>query len=325
MSELPMRVAINQALEEELERDDSVYLIGEDIGKPGGTMAVTRGLYDRFGGDRVVDTPISEAAIAGTSAGSALTGTRPVAEIMYADFMGLAVDQLLNQAGMFRYMFGGDVSVPMTLRTLNGGANANAGPQHSKSLHGLFMHIPGLRIVVASTSYDAKGLLKSAIRCDDPVLFFEHLALYNRKGELPSDSYTLPLGEAAVEREGSDVTVVATQLMLHHALDIAADLEGEISIEVISPRTLKPLDRETLAESAKKTGRVVVADESVLQNGPASYIARCIEEDAFYHLEAPVETLGVDDTPIPFAPELVDTVVPGRDDIEDAIRSLPRV
>lgn len=325
MSELPMRVAINQALEEELDRDESVYLIGEDIGKPGGTMAVTRGLYDQFGGERVVDTPISEAAIVGTAAGSALTGTRPVAEIMYADFMGLPFDQLLNQAGLFKYMFGGDVSVPLTIRTLNGGANANAGPQHGKSLHGLLMHVAGVRVVLASTAYDAKGLLKSAIRCDDPVVFFEHLDLYNRKGDVPDGSYTLPLGEAGIEREGSDVTVVATQLMLHHALAAAEDLSGDVSVEVVSPRTLKPLDRETLAGSAKKTGRVIVADESVLQNGPASYIARCIEEDAFYHLEAPVVTLGVDDTPVPFAPQLVDAVVPDRADIEAAIRSLPRV
>lgn len=325
MSERSMRAAINDALREEMERDESTLLIGEDVAEAGGTFAVTRGLLDAFGDDRVIDTPISEAAIMGGSAGAALTGSRPIAEIMYADFIGLAVDQILNQAGLFRYMFGGETTVPLTVRTLNGGPTFNAAPQHSKSLHGLFMHMAGVRVVVANTPYDAKGLLKSAIRSDDPVLFFEHMELYNREGDVPETSYTLPLGEAAVEREGADVTVVATQLMLHHALDVAESLEGEISVEVVSPRTLKPLDEDTLVESAKKTGRVVVADESLIQNGPASYIARVIEDNAFYHLEAPVAVLGVDDTPIPFSPPLVDAVVPDAGDIEQAIRDMPRL
>jgi pyruvate dehydrogenase E1 component beta subunit len=320
-----MREALNEALNEEFARDESTFLIGEDVAEAGGSFAVTRGLLEEFGEDRVIDTPISEAAIMGGSAGAALTGSRPIAEIMYADFIGLAVDQLLNQAGLFKYMFGGETSVPLTVRTLNGGTTFNAAPQHSKSLHGLFMHMAGIRVVVPNTPYDAKGLLKSAIRSDDPVLFFEHMELYNREGEVPEKSYTLPLGEAAVEREGEDVTVVATQLMLHRALDVAESLEGEISVEVVSPRTLKPLDEETLVESAKKTGRVVVADESLIQNGPASYIAKVIENGAFYHLEAPVEVLGVDDTPIPFSPPLVDAVIPDEDDIEAAIRGLPRL
>ncbi|WP_436347133.1 alpha-ketoacid dehydrogenase subunit beta [Natronorubrum sp. FCH18a] len=325
MTEQSMREAINDALTEELGRDESVYLIGQDIAKPGGSFGVTNGIYEEFGGDRVIDTPISEAAIVGSSAGAGLTGTRPVAEIMYADFMGLAVDQVMNQAGLFKYMFGGDVSVPMTVRTVNGGSAFNAAAQHSKSLHGLFMHMPGVRVVLATTPYDAKGLLKSAIRSDDPVLFFEHMELYNREGEVPENSYTLPLGEATVEREGNDVTVVATQKMAHYALDVAESLAGEISVEVVNPRTVKPLDTETLAESAKKTGRVVVADESVVQNGPAAYIAERIEEEAFYHLEAPVEILGVDDTPVPFSPPLADAVVPDADDIETAVRSMPRL
>jgi pyruvate dehydrogenase E1 component beta subunit len=320
-----MREAINDALVEEMERDDSTFLIGEDVAEAGGTFALTRGLLEQFGEDRVIDTPISEAAIMGGSAGAALTGSRPIAEIMYSDFIGLAVDQIMNQAGLFRYMFGGETSVPLTVRTLNGGPTFNAAPQHSKSLHGLFMHMAGVRVVVASTPYDSKGLLKSAIRSDDPVLFFEHMQAYNREGEVPDTSYTLPLGEAAVEHSGKDVTVVATQRQLQHALSVAEALEGEISVEVVSPRTLKPLDRETLAESAKKTGRVVVADESLIQNGPASYIARVIEEDAFYHLEAPVTALGIDDTPVPFSPSLVDAVVPGEEDIERAIRDLPRL
>lgn len=323
MSEIPTRVAINQALAEELERDEATYLIGQDIGDPGGSFAVTRGLKEEFGESRVIDSPISEAAIVGSSAGAALTGSRPIAEIMYADFMGLAVDQFMNQAGLFKYMFGGDTAVPMTVRTVNGGTQFNAAAQHSKSLHGLFMHMAGIRVVVGSTPYDSKGLLKRAVRCDDPVVFFEHMGLYNRKGEVPEEPYTLPLGEAAVEREGEDVTVVATQRLLHDALDIAAKLEGEISVEVVSPRTLKPLDRDTLAASARNTGRVVVADESLVQNGPAAYIAKCIEEDAFYYLEAPVAVLGVDDTPIPFSPPLVDAVVPDASDIEAEIRSMP--
>lgn len=325
MSEQSMREAINNALAEELDRDESVYLIGQDIGKPGGSFGVTNGLHEEFGGDRIIDTPISEAAIVGSSAGAGLTGTRPIAEIMYADFMGLAVDQVMNQAGLFKYMFGGDVSVPMTVRTVNGGSGFNAAAQHSKSLHGLFMHMPGIRVVLATTPYDAKGLLKSAIRSDDPVLFFEHMELYNRKGEVPEKSYTLPLGEAEIEREGEDVTVVATQKMVHYALDVAESLAGEISVEVVNPRTMKPLDVETLAESAKKTGRVVVADESVVQNGPAAYIAERIEEEVFYHLEAPIEVIGVDDTPVPFSPPLADAVVPDGDDIETAVRSMPRL
>jgi len=319
------RDAINEALDEELARDQSVYLIGQDIGEPGGSFGVTRGLRDEYGEDRVIDTPISEQAIVGSSAGASLTGSRPVAEIMYADFMGLATEQVMNQAGLFRYMFGGQASVPMTIRTVNGGAEFNAAAQHSKSLHGLFGHLPGVRVVLLNTPYDAKGLLKSAIRADDPVLVFEHMGLYNREGEVPESSYTLPLGEAAVEREGSDVTVGATQLMLHHALKAAESLAGNISVEVISPRTIKPLDVETLAESAKKTGRVVVADESVIQHGPASYISQRIADEAFYHLEAPVSVVGVDDTPIPFSPPLADAVVPGQDDIEAAITSLPRL
>ena len=325
MTEIAMRTAINQALAEELERDEDAYLIGEDIGKPGGSFAVTRGLIDEFGVERVIDTPISEAAIVGSSAGAAMTGSRPIGEIMYSDFMGLAVDQLMNQAGLFRYMFGGETSVPLTIRTVNGGAEFNAAAQHSKSLHGLFMHMAGIRVVVGSTVYDTKGLLKSAIRSDDPVIFFEHMGLYNREGNVPEESYTLPLGQAAIEREGEDVTVVATQKMLHEALELADSLSGEISVEVVNPRTLKPLDRETLAESAMKTGRVVVADESLLQNGPGSYIAKVIEEDAFYYLEAPVSVVGVDDTPIPFSPPLADAVVPSKDDIEEAIRSLPHL
>jgi len=324
MSEISTREAINQALAEELERDERTYLIGEDIGEAGGSFAVTRGLQDEFG-ERVIDTPISEAAIIGSSAGAAMTGSRPVAEIMYSDFMGLAVDQMMNQAGLFNYMFGGDTSVPLTVRTVNGGAGFNAAAQHSKSLHGLFMQMAGLRVVVGSTPYDTKGLLKSSIRCDDPVLFFEHMGLYNQKAELPDEPYTLPLGEAAVERQGEDVTVVATQKLLHEALDVAESLEGDVSVEVLSPRTLKPLDRETLAESARKTGRVVVADEALLQNGPASYIAKCIEEDAFYSLEAPVRAVAVDDTPIPFSPPLTNAVVPDATDIESAIRSMPHL
>ena len=325
-SETSMRDAINDALREELQRDESVYVVGEDVAEAGGSFGITRGLHEEFGEERVFDTPISEQAIVGSSAGAALTGSRPVAEIMYADFMALAAEQVMNQAGLFRYMFGGDATVPMTVRTVNGGAGFNAAAQHSKSLHGLFLGMPGLRVVLGNTVYDTKGLLKSAIRSDDPVLFFEHMELYNRTAEVPDGSYTLPLGEAAVEREGEDVTVVATQLLLHHALDVAASLaEDGISVEVVSPRTMKPLDVETLVESARRTGRVVVADESTVQAGPGSYVARRIEEEAFYHLEAPVSVVGVDDTPVPFSPPLADAVVPGPDDIEDAIRSLPRL
>lgn len=325
MSEIPTFVAIQQALAEEMERDDSTFLMGEDVGEAGGVFNATDGLIDQFGPERVIDTPISEAAIVGSSVGAGMTDSRPIIDLMYADFLGIPFDQIMNQASLLRYMTGGELSIPVTIRSFNGGAESNAAPQHSKSLHGLFMQLPGVRVVLGSTAYDTKGLLKSAIRCDDPVLFFEHLSTYNRKSEIPEEPYTLPLGEAAIEREGSDVTVVATQLMLHRTLSVAEKLEGEISVEVVSPRTMKPLDRETLAESARKTGRVLVAEESVIQNGPGSWIARCIEEDAFYQLEDPVKVLGVDDNPIPFSTPLTEAVVPDDAEIEAEIRSFSRL
>lgn len=320
MREIPKFAAIKEAIEEEMERDESVFLMGEDIGEAGGVFKVTEGLYDKFGEERVIDTPISEAAIVGSGVGSALTGSRPIIDLMYADFWGIPFDQALNQASLFHYMTGGEESVPLTVRSMNGGAESNAAPQHSKSMHGFFMHLPGVRVVLGSTAYDTKGLLKSSIRCDDPVIFFEHLSLLNTKSEVSEEPYTIPLGEAAVERTGADVTVVATQMMLHRALSVAEELD-DVSVEVVSPRTVKPLDTETLVESAKKTGRVIVADESNVVNGPASWIARRIEEEAFYHLAEPVEVLGVDDTPIPFSPSLNEEVIPMEDDLEAAICS----
>lgn len=313
--------ALQEAIHEEMERDDEVFLHGIDVADRGGSFSVSEGLLDDFGPNRVRDTPISESAIVGTGLGAAAAGLRPIVEIMYSDFMGVAFDQIMNQVALMRYMFGGKLDIPLTIRTADGGG-FSAAAQHSKTLHSLIMHLPGIRVVNASTPYDAKGLLKAAVRHDDPVFFFEHVNIYNKKSQVPTEEYVLPLGEAAIEREGSDVTVIATQAMLYEAFDAATRLTGEIDIEVISPRTMDPLDMDTIADSIDKTGRAVVVDESALTAGAQSEIVARINEEAFWRLDAPVKRVGVPNVPIPFSPPLEAEVIPDSDNIVTEIRSL---
>jgi len=316
------REAINEALREEMRRDRRVFLIGEDIGTNGNVFQVLRGLIDEFGGDRVIDTPISESAIIGASLGAAATGMRPVPEIMFSDFLLCAMDQIVNQVAKMRYMSGGQATVPLTIRTQNG-AGMGAAAQHSQSLTALFMHVPGLLITAPSTPYDAKGLLKTSIREDNPVLFFEHKFLYNVEGDVPQEEYTVPLGRAEVKREGSDVTIVAVSLMVQKALAAAEQLaESGISAEVVDPRTLVPLDKDTILGSVEKTGRVVIVDEDCQRNGVSAEIAAVIAEEAFDSLDMPVRRLSTPDTPIPCSLVLERHVIPDEGDIIDAVNRL---
>jgi pyruvate dehydrogenase E1 component beta subunit len=320
-TEMSVTEALRSAMFEEMGRDETVFVQGIDVADRGGSFSVTEGLLDEFGPDRDRDTPISESAIVGTGLGAAATGVRPVVEIMYSDFMGVAMDQILNNVGLMRYMFGGKIELPLTIRTVDGGG-FSAAAQHSKTLHSLAMHLPGIRVVCVSTPYDAKGLLKASIRHDDPVFFFEHANVFNRKGEVPTEEYTIPLGEAAVVREGADVTVVATQAMLYEAFDAAEALAEEIDVETVSPRTLDPLDIETIGERVDKTGRAVVVDEPTTNASAQSEIVAQINEEAFWRLDAPIKRLGVPNVPIPFSPPLEQEVIPDSDDIEAEIRSL---
>lgn len=319
--EMSVTQALREAMHEEMARDEDVFLQGIDVADRGGSFSVSEGLLDKFGPERVRDTPISEAAIVGTGLGAAAAGLRPVVEIMYSDFMGIPFDQIMNNVGLMRYMFGGKLDLPLTIRSVDGGGFA-AAAQHSKTLHSLAMQLPGIRVVCASTPYDAKGLLKASIRHDDPVFFFEHANIFNRKGEVPTEEYTLPLGEAAVVREGSDVTVVATQAMLYEAFDAADELAGDVDVEIVSPRTLDPLDIDTIADSVGKTGRAVVVDEPTLMASTQSEIVAQINEAAFWKLDAPIKRLGVDNVPIPFSPPLEQEVIPDSDDIVAEIRTL---
>lgn len=311
--------ALRSTLREELARDEDVFLQGIDVADRGGSFSVSEDLLDEFGEDRIRDTPISESAILGTGLGAAAAGMRPVVEIMYSDFIGVAFDQLMNQVALMRYMFGGKLDIPLTIRTADGGG-FSAAAQHSKTLHALAMHLSGIRVVCISTPYDAKGLLKSAIRSNDPVFVFEHVMVYNKSGPVPVDDYTIPLGEAAVLSEGSDVTVIATQAMLYEALDAMEQLDDSVSVEIISPQTLDPLDIETIAESVDKTGRAVVVDETPLTAGAQSEIAAQIVDEAFWRLDAPIERVGVPDVPIPFSPPLEEEVIPTSEDIIQAIQ-----
>ena len=316
---MTVREAIRQALREEMTSDESVFLMGEDVGHYGGVLDVTEGLYDEFGGERVRDTPISEAGFMGAGIGAAATGSRPVVEIMFSDFLGVCSEQVTNQMAKMRYMFGGKTEMPITVRTTEGGG-MGAASQHSGTVHTWFAHFPGLIAVTPGTPAAAKGLLKSAIRSDDPVFFFENKMIYEQEGEVPTDDeFTLPIGEAGVEREGDDVTVVATQRLVGESLDVAEDLAGETSVEVIDLRSLYPLDTETLAESLGKTGRLVVADESPLSYGVHAEVMARMVEDEFFSLDAPIQRVGVPDTHIPFSPTLEQEVLPDAEGIEDAI------
>jgi len=321
MREILYREALNEALREEMERDERVFVLGEDVADPfGGVYKVTVGLSDVFGTDRVRNTPLSEVAIMGATLGSALTGMRPVAELMYIDFTAVCMDQIVNQIAKLRYMTGGQAVLPLVIRT-QGGAGRSSAAQHAQSLEAWFVHTPGLKVVMPSTPEDAKGLLKTSIRDDNPVLFIEHKLLYNEKGPVPEDEYTIPLGVADVKRPGKDVTVIATSRMMLRSLNAAEQLEEEgISVEVVDPRTLVPLDEETLLESARKTNRVVIVHEACRRGGVGAEIAAIIQEKAFDYLDAPIERVGAADVPVPFAPILEDFVIPDEGKIVDAIR-----
>jgi pyruvate/2-oxoglutarate/acetoin dehydrogenase E1 component/TPP-dependent pyruvate/acetoin dehydrogenase alpha subunit len=314
--------ALNEALREEMLRDERVFLMGEDIAIYGGAYQVTRGLYTEFGAERVRDTPISEAAIAGAAAGAAMTGTRPVAEIMYIDFSTIATDQIVNIAAKNRFMFGGKSIVPVVYRT-QGGAGRGIAEHHSQSLEAWYQHAPGIFVVMPSTPFDAKGLLKTCIRDDNPVMFIEHKMLYGVEGEVPENEYTVPLGVADVKREGTDVTLVAYSRMVHLALEAAEDLAKEgISAEVVDPRTLKPLDIETIVNSVKKTSKAVVVHEGYRTCGVGAEIAAQIMEKAFDYLDAPVQRVAGEDVPIPMSPVLEEVAIPSKAKIIKAIKNL---
>jgi pyruvate dehydrogenase E1 component beta subunit len=317
--------AIYETLREEMARDPNVILIGEDVGTFGGVWGVSGDLVKLFGADRVRDTPISETAIIGAALGAAMMGLRPIAEIMFGDFLPVAGDQLVNQLAKARYMSGGKANVPVTVR-ITTGAPGSAAAQHSQSPEGWFMNVPGLKIAVPATPADAKGLLRTAIRGEDPVLFFEHKMLYATKGDVPDDpDFAVPFGQAAVPREGKDVTVIAIGGMLPKALAAAETLAGEgISVEVVDPRTLVPLDKETLIASARKTSRVVIAHEAHKRLGPGAEIAAMLAEEAIGYLDGPIIRVAARNVPLPYSPELENYVLPSVADIVAAARGLVR-
>jgi len=317
-----MAEALNEALHAEMARDERVFVMGEDVSLIGGIFGVTRGLRDKFGEDRVRDTPISEATFVGAGVGSAIAGLRPVVEIQIFDFVAMTMDQVVNQAAKFRYMLGGGPTVPLVIRGPQGGGIRLAA-QHSQSLEAWFAHVPGLVVVAPSTPYDAKGLLASAIRDDNPVIFLEHKALYAVKGPVPAESYAIPLGRADIKRVGSDVTVVATQAMVARALAAAADLEKDnVSVEVIDPRTIVPLDEATILASVRKTHRLVVAHEAVKRSGFGAELAAIVAEKAIDDLDAPIVRVGARAVPMPYNDALERAAIPTQADIAEAIRSL---
>ena len=320
--ELTLAQAVREALAEEMRRDSRVFILGEDIAEAGHPFKVLTGLVEEFGAERVLDTPISEAGFTGVAVGAAMTGLRPVVDIMFGDFVTLIMDQMVNQAAKVHYMSGGKWRVPMVLRTTLGATRRSAA-QHSQSLHAWFCHIPGLKVVLPSTPYDAKGLLKTAIRDENPVAFFEDKMMYRLKGPVPEEEYTIPLGAADIKREGTDITIVATSSMVQVALGAAKLLEeAAISAEVVDPRTLWPLDEKTLINSARKTSRVIVMDEGYGRYGVAAEIASVISEGAFFDLEAPVKRLGAMHVPIPFSPPLEDATVPTEQSVFEAARAM---
>jgi acetoin:2,6-dichlorophenolindophenol oxidoreductase subunit beta len=321
MREITYLEAVREAMSQEMRQNEDVFILGEDIGIYGGAFGVTRGMLEEFGPERVRNTPISEAAIAGGAVGAALTGMRPILELQFSDFITIAMDQMVNQAAKLRYMYGGKGKVPMVLRT-PAGSGTGAAAQHSQSLEAWVAHIPGLKVVQPSTAYDAKGLLKAAMDDDNPVIFYEHKLLYKTKGHVPEEQYSIPLGKADVKRKGKDITIVATSIMVHKALEAAAELEKEgIDVEIIDPRTLVPLDEETIIESVKKTGRVIVVHEAVKRGGFGGEIASVIaESEAFDYLDAPIKRLGGLPIPIPYNPNLEKAAVPQVHDIIHAVK-----
>ena len=321
MREIMMWEALNEALREEMKRDAKVFCLGEDIGLAY-VWSVTRGLMDEFGADRVRDTPISESAIMGASVGAALMGMRPVPELQFSDFMFVAMDQIFNQASKTRYMFGGQLSVPLVLRLPSGGY-FNFGATHSQSLEALLIHSPGLKVVMPSDPRDGKGLLKSAIRDPNPVAFFEHKALYKISGPVPEEEYTIPIGKADVKRDGTDVCVIALSFMVTKALAAAETLEKEgISAMVLDPRTLVPLDKAGIAEAVRKTNRVVIVEEGCKTGGVGAEISAVINEEAFDYLDAPIARVAAHDAPIPFSKPLEDYILPNEEKIVDAVRKV---
>ncbi len=320
MPEITYREAVRDGLAAAMRADQSVFIMGEDIAEMGGSMGVTQGLVDEFGPERVRNTPISEMAIVGAGIGAAMAGMRPVVEIMYEDFLTLSLEQIVNQAAKHRYMSGGQVTVPLTIRT-QGGAGWSPGAQHAQQLEAWLVHVPGLKVAFPSTPEDARGMLWSSIKDDNPVIFFEHRLLYPVKGEVPETLEPIPLGKARTIREGSDVTVIATGPLVHRSLEAAQAAEDDgISVEIIDPRTLQPLDEDALVESVKKTNRVVVAHEAVTRMGFGAEVAAVIQYKAFDWLDAPIERVGAKFAPLAFAPVMEQFVVPGPDDVLAAIR-----
>jgi pyruvate/2-oxoglutarate/acetoin dehydrogenase E1 component len=321
--ELTFGDAIKEAIAEEMRRDPRVVLMGEDVAEAGTTFKVLVGLVDEFGKDRIIDTPISEAGFTGIGVGAAMTGMRPIIDIMFGDFLGIIMDQVANQAAKIHYMSGGKWKVPMVIRATMG-ATRRSGSQHSQSLHAWTSHIPGLKVVVPSTAYDAKGLFKAAVRDDNPVVIFEHKISYRKvKGHVPAEDYIVPLGVADVKREGSDITFIATSSMVQTALGAAEKLaEVGISAEVVDPRTMWPLDEKTLTESVKKTSRCIVMDEGYGRYGVAGELAATIQEQCFFDLDAPVRRLCAMHVPIPFSPSLEDSTVPSEMQAFDLAREM---
>jgi pyruvate dehydrogenase E1 component beta subunit len=320
--EIMYREALNEALVEEMARDDKVFIMGEGIAERGGSYKVTVGLLEQFGASRVFDTPISENGFTGAGVGAALTGMRPVVEILFVDFTMLVLDQIINQAAKFRFMSGNTARVPLVVRTQGGVGNGLAA-QHSQSLEAIFYHIPGLRVVMPSTPYDAKGLLKAAIRCDDPVIFIEHKLLYMNKAEVPEEEYIIPLGEADIKKEGTDLTIVAWSGMIPKVMEATDILSKEgISAEVVDPRSLVPLDKSTIVNSVKKTEHVLIVQEAARRGGVGSDISSIIMEKAFDYLDSPVKVLGGLNTPCPFNLNLESMIIPQVDDIVKAAKEV---
>jgi pyruvate/2-oxoglutarate/acetoin dehydrogenase E1 component len=320
MPEISYREAVRDAMSSAMRRDDDVFIMGEDIAEMGGSMGVTQGMLEEFGPERVRNTPISEMAIVGAGIGAAIAGMRPIVEIMYQDFTTLAMEQLVSQAAKHRYMSGGQIKVPLTIRT-QGGAGWSPGAQHAQQLEAWFVHVPGLKVVFPSTPEDVRGLLWTSIYEDNPIVFFEHRTLYGIKGEVPEKIEPIELGKARIHREGDDVTVIATGRLVHESLKAAEQAAEEgISVEVFDPRTLQPLDEDALIASVQKTNRAVVAHEAVTRMGWGAEVAAVIQEKAFDYLDAPVARVGAKFTPIPFAPVMEEWVVPHAEDVLAAIK-----
>lgn len=322
MRKIEYRQAVREAMTEEMRKNPHLFLMAYDIGQYGGEFRTSTGMWEEFGDRRVQDAPIAEQGIVGLAVGAAVTGCPAIVEIPFMDFIPMAMDQIVNQAAKFFYTFGGQRSVPITIRTAMGGY-IRAGEQHSQCLENWFVHVPGLKVIMPSTPYDAKGMLKAAINDPNPVLCVEHKFMYPMKGEVPEDEYVIPLGVADIKKEGNDVTVIATSYMVHKALNVAHKLEKEgISVEVVDPRTLVPLDEETILNSVRKTSKVVIVHEAVVRGGWGGEMAAIIAEKAFGYLDAPILRVGARNAPIPFPEVLEDYVLPGEDDIEAAIRKL---